>query len=35
MSKKTTTDEFIARVKQIHGDKYDYENVILVLVMIK
>ena len=28
MSKKTTTDEFIARAKQIHGDKYDYANVI-------
>ena len=28
MSKKTTTEEFIARAKQIHGDKYDYANVI-------
>lgn len=28
MPKKTTTDEFIARAKQMHGDKYDYANVI-------
>ena len=27
MSKKITTEEFIARAKVIHGDKYDYSKV--------
>ena len=27
MSKKVTTQEFIERSKQIHGDKYDYSKV--------
>lgn len=27
MSKKLTTEEFIARSKTVHGDKYDYSNV--------
>lgn len=28
MSKKLTTDDFIRRAKEIHGDKYDYSGVI-------
>ena len=28
MPKKLTQDEFIARAKQVHGDKYDYSNVV-------
>ena len=27
MSKKVTTEEFIARAKEVHGDKYDYSKV--------
>ena len=27
MSKKLTTEEFIERAKQVHGDKYDYSKV--------
>lgn len=30
MSKKLTTDEFIERAKNIHGDRYTYDNTIYV-----
>jgi hypothetical protein len=30
MSKKITTEEFIERAKEIHGDRYDYSKVIYV-----
>lgn len=30
MSRRLTTEEFINRAKEIHGDKYDYSNVVYV-----
>jgi len=30
MSKKLTTEEFIERAREIHGDKYDYSNVVYI-----
>lgn len=30
MSKRLTTEEFIARAKEVHGDKYDYSKAIYV-----
>lgn len=27
MTKKLTTDEFIRKAKEVHGDKYDYSKV--------
>lgn len=27
MSKKVTTEDFIRRAKEVHGDKYDYSKV--------
>ena len=30
MTKRVTTEEFIERAKKVHGDRYDYSNVIYV-----
>lgn len=30
MSKRYTTEEFITKAKQVHGDKYDYSRVLYV-----
>jgi len=32
---KLTTDEFIKRAREVHGDKYDYSKVKYVESMIK
>lgn len=28
MAKKLTTEEFIEKAKEVHGDKYDYSKVV-------
>ena len=28
MPKKLTTEQFVAKAREIHGDKYDYSNVV-------
>lgn len=35
MPKKLTTEEFISRAKEIHGDKYDYSKSIYVAAKVK
>ena len=30
MSKKLTTDEFIAKAKEVYGDKYDYSKAVYI-----
>ena len=30
MPKKLTTEQFVAKVREIHGDKYDYSKVVYV-----
>ena len=30
MSKRYTTEEFIAKAKTVHGDRYDYSRVVYV-----
>lgn len=35
MTKRYTTEEFINKAKEIHGDKYDYSKVVYVTCNIK